>query len=168
MDFGLATVIYGKDKTASDVFEMSGFTGSLRYMAPEVALKQPYNERADVYSYGILIWQMASDRMPYPDMKINEFLQAVAVKGVRPPIDPAWPPRFQQLLKGCWSQDYKQRPAFDTIVNELSLLLELTGGIKRIYSRHWSFFASPAPATATNISSNQLVDIHRNQCCTCC
>jgi serine/threonine protein kinase len=37
---------------------MTGNTGSLRYMAPEVALRRPYSEKADVYSFGILVWQV--------------------------------------------------------------------------------------------------------------
>ena len=63
-DFGLCTCV----KTHSDpndVYEMTGNTGSLRYMAPEVALRKPYNEKVDVYSYGIMVWQMARDRVPF-------------------------------------------------------------------------------------------------------
>ena len=44
---------------------MTGNTGSLRYMAPEVALRKSYNEKVDVYSYGIMVWQMARDRVPF-------------------------------------------------------------------------------------------------------
>ena len=47
---------------------MTGNTGSLRYMAPEVALKKPYNEKADVYSFAIMLWQMARDKVPFKGM----------------------------------------------------------------------------------------------------
>ena len=63
-DFGLCTCVKKHDDD-TQTYEMTGNTGSLRYMAPEVALKQPYNEKADVYSFGIMVWQMARDRIPY-------------------------------------------------------------------------------------------------------
>ena len=52
IDFGLATVVDGGSTNRNDVYEMSGETGSLRYMAPEVAACRPYNHKADVYSFG--------------------------------------------------------------------------------------------------------------------
>jgi len=53
-DFGLARIVENAS-VSNEVYEMSGETGSLRYMAPEVADCQPYNQKADVYSYGKLI-----------------------------------------------------------------------------------------------------------------
>jgi serine/threonine protein kinase len=54
-DFGLARIVENAS-VSNEVYEMSGETGSLRYMAPEVADCQPYNQKADVYSYGKLFW----------------------------------------------------------------------------------------------------------------
>lgn len=51
IDFGLARIVENAT-VSNDVYEMSGETGSLRYMAPEVAGCQPYNQKADVYSFG--------------------------------------------------------------------------------------------------------------------
>jgi serine/threonine protein kinase len=50
-DFGLARILENVS-VSDEVYEMSGETGSLRYMAPEVADCQPYNQKADVYSFG--------------------------------------------------------------------------------------------------------------------
>jgi len=63
-DFGLCTCVKRR-QSSNESYEMTGNTGSLRYMAPEVALKAPYSEKADVYSFGIMIWQMARDRVPF-------------------------------------------------------------------------------------------------------
>jgi serine/threonine protein kinase len=46
-------------RTENGLFKLSGNTGSLRYMAPEVALEKAYNHKVDVYSYGILLWQVS-------------------------------------------------------------------------------------------------------------
>lgn len=124
MDFGLGVVIKSTDN-ADDVFEMSGLTGSLRYMAPEVALRQPYNEKADVFSFAILLWQMASDRVPFPDKTRDSFVETVSIGGERPNLDPLWPPAFQQLLTSCWAKQASERPTFQDIVSELRSILEL-------------------------------------------
>jgi len=49
IDFGLAKVVEGVEVECEEVYNMSGETGSLRYMAPEVADNRPYNQKADVY-----------------------------------------------------------------------------------------------------------------------
>jgi len=52
MDFGLAEIVENASPFSNEVYQMSGETGSLRYMAPEVAEGKPYNHKADVYSFG--------------------------------------------------------------------------------------------------------------------
>eukprot|EP01042_Synura_sphagnicola_P000799 gene799-885_t len=87
IDFGLSTCIRTGTR-ADDVFEMTGYTGSLRYMAPEVALRQPYNEKCDVYSFGIILWQMARSKVPYEGLTSQTFLQHVVVNDlVEPDLD---------------------------------------------------------------------------------
>jgi serine/threonine protein kinase len=59
LDFGLMACVK-KRVAATDEYEMSGNTGTAIYMAPEVALRQPYTEKADIYSFGMILWQMTS------------------------------------------------------------------------------------------------------------
>ena len=120
-DFGLCTCV----KTTSspgDVYEMTGNTGSLRYMAPEVALRKSYNEKVDVYSYGIMAWQMARDRVPFKGLSKIEFFSTVVNGENRPSLDKSWPARFSALLEACWNRDYRKRPSFREIVVELDIL----------------------------------------------
>jgi len=88
-------------------------------MAPEVALKQPYNEKADVYSFGIMVWQMARDRVPFKGMSREEFMARVVQRGERPKLDKSWPSAFSSMLESCWNADHRLRPSF----HELSDLL---------------------------------------------
>ena len=135
-DFGLCTCVR-KRSTTDEAYEMTGNTGSLRYMAPEVALRHRYNEKADVYSYGILLWQMAKDKVPFKGMNRTEFMSRVARKGERPKVDKSWSPEFVQLLEACWHVDHEQRPSFEMISHILTRLLmtgDGAGKIKRINS----------------------------------
>jgi serine/threonine protein kinase len=111
-DFGLCTLVR-RTQTAEETYEMTGNTGSLRYMAAEVALRKPYNEKVDVYSFGILLWQMAKDKVPFKGMNRADFMNQVVRKGVRPKIDKKWPKEFVDLLESCWHMDFRQRPSFE-------------------------------------------------------
>lgn len=102
---------------------MTGYTGSLRYMAPEVALRQPYTEKVDVYSFGIMVWQMARDRVPFKGYAKDNFMKQVVVNGERPKLDSSWPPSFTDLLTRCWCKDPKVRPSFEAIKGELDILI---------------------------------------------
>jgi len=121
-DFGLCTCVKAHDSRAEEVYDMTGNTGSLRYMAPEVALRRSYNERVDVYSFGIMVWQMARDRVPFKGLSKIEFFNTVVNGDNRPPLDKAWPNRFSQLLTSCWHSDYLARPSFAQLVEELDAL----------------------------------------------
>jgi serine/threonine protein kinase len=121
-DFGLVTCVKSR-QSANDSYAMTGFTGSLRYMAPEVALCKPYTEKVDVYSFGILLWQMARDRIPFKGMNKEEFMKAVVNDNERPKLDSSWPVGFSSLLTSCWNKDPLKRPTFEAILKELDLLL---------------------------------------------
>jgi len=123
IDFGLSTCIR-KATRSDEAFEMTGYTGSLRYMAPEVALRRPYNEKCDVYSFGIILWQMARDKIPYEGMTRQTLLQNVAIKGERPKLDRSWPVAFCKLLESCWHAIPSLRPSFSEVLTQIDTIQE--------------------------------------------
>ncbi|KAL9323331.1 hypothetical protein ACSQ67_008188 [Phaseolus vulgaris] len=70
-DFGVARI------EASNPHDMTGETGTLGYMAPEVLNGNPYNRKCDVYSFGICLWEIYCCDMPYPDLSFSEVTSAV-------------------------------------------------------------------------------------------
>lgn len=125
-DFGLCTCVRRR-KHLNEAYELTGNTGSLRYMAPEVALRQPYTEKADVYSFGIMVWQMARDRVPFKGLSREDFMTHVVTAGERPKLDKSWPAGFSTLLTASWHKDSQSRPSFQAIVAQLSKLMEDQG-----------------------------------------
>lgn len=123
IDFGLATCVK-RNSEPNDVYEMTGMTGSLRYMAPEVALGEPYCEKADVYSFAIVLWQLASDKIPFENMKKNDFMTLVVQENERPRIDKSWNTQFSDLLRACWDRDQNKRPTSTEVLRVLSEMLE--------------------------------------------
>lgn len=116
-DFGLAKELDPSLKSdgCSEMYELSGNTGSLRYMAPEVARSDPYNLSADVYGFGLLLWQICSLELPYDGMNRQDHSELVVYGTERPPIDPAWSTPLRILMKRAWEPEPLVRPAMDAI-----------------------------------------------------
>ena len=122
-DFGLARELEDKDKVGDNLYQMSGNTGSARYMATEVALNKPYNKSADMYSFGIIFWQICELETPFKSYDMVQFRKKVVNGGTRPKMNKKWPASLCVLLARCWSTDLKQRPtseeAMDIIRKEI-------------------------------------------------
>lgn len=117
-DFGLCTCVQER-ASSCEGYAMTGNTGSLRYMAPEVALRQLYSEKVDVYSFGIMLWQMAADKVPFKGLSRDAFMERVIRKGERPEIGMFWPSWLVSLLQACWSPNPALRPSFALVIQQL-------------------------------------------------
>lgn len=109
-DFGLAKELDPLQKTDSGLYNMSGGTGSRRFMAPEVALSEPYHLSADMYSFSILLWEILTLEKAFARMPVDEHRERVIKGNERPEMDPGWSEGLQQLLGGCWKRNPFQRP----------------------------------------------------------
>ncbi|CAN6993862.1 unnamed protein product [Brassica oleracea var. botrytis] len=84
---------------------MTAETGTYRWMAPEVIEHKPYSHKADVFSYGIVIWELLTGH------------------GLRPKIPKKTHPKVKGLLQRCWNQDPKDRPEFEEIIEMLQHIM---------------------------------------------
>jgi serine/threonine protein kinase len=114
-DFGLAKRLDPMDKTQEGLYMLTGNTGSLRYMAPEVAKGEPYDQRVDTYSFGILFWQICALQTPYAGFSTKMHADKVVQQGHRPKTDSSWPQSWVETMVSCWNPDFKSRPDFDEI-----------------------------------------------------
>jgi serine/threonine protein kinase len=115
-DFGLARFLPDTPGNfLNDTYKLSGKVGTYRFMAPEVSLGQPYNEKADVYGFSHLLYVMLVFHKPYPtyDKQMHRF--CVAMGGERPPIYSHWPRAIQDLLKQTWSPKINERPTMSEV-----------------------------------------------------
>jgi serine/threonine protein kinase len=109
-DFGLAKELDPKQRTESGLYKMSGGTGSRRFMAPEVASSQPYSLSADLYSFGVLVWEILALEKAYGRMPIDYHRERVVLGHERPRMQPDWTSSLQDILHACWAGDPLKRP----------------------------------------------------------
>lgn len=114
-DFGLAKRLDPMDKTDHDLYMLTGNTGSLRYMAPEVARGEPYDHRVDTYSFGILFWQICSLQTPYAGFSTKMHADKVVRSGLRPVVERSWPLSWVDLMSKCWDPILTNRLQFDEV-----------------------------------------------------
>ncbi|KAL5557456.1 hypothetical protein UlMin_039692 [Ulmus minor] len=111
-DFGVARV-----QAQSGV--MTAETGTYRWMAPEVIEHKPYDHKADVFSFGIVLWELLTGQLPYSLLTPLQAAVGVVQKGLRPTIPKNTHPQLAELLERCWQQDPNQRPNFSEIIEIL-------------------------------------------------
>jgi len=122
-DFGLSCLI------PKDGF-VEGQTGTPWLIAPEVWRKQKYNELADVYSFGLTLWEIICNKEVGDDPKflsiqnVNQLLDAVVKNGVRPSIPDKAPNELAILLKNSWDGEPSKRYNFGQIIPALEKVSE--------------------------------------------
>ncbi|GFY89834.1 ACT-like protein tyrosine kinase family protein [Actinidia rufa] len=121
-DFGVSRV-----KAQSGV--MTAETGTYRWMAPEVIEHKPYDHKADVFSFGIVLWELLTGKLPYEYLTPLQAAVGVVQKGLRPTIPKNAHTKLAELLERCWQQDPTSRPDFSEIINMLQQIAkEVTSG----------------------------------------
>ncbi|XP_012886470.1 PREDICTED: vascular endothelial growth factor receptor 3 [Dipodomys ordii] len=125
-DFGLARDIY-KDP---DYVRKGSARLPLKWMAPESIFDKVYTTQSDVWSFGVLLWEIFSlGASPYPGVQINEEFCQRLKEGTRMRAPELATPAIRRIMLSCWSGDPKARPAFSELVEILGDLLQ-GGGLQ--------------------------------------
>ncbi|XP_039041677.1 serine/threonine-protein kinase STY46-like isoform X2 [Hibiscus syriacus] len=102
---------------------MTAETGTYRWMAPEVINHQPYDQKADVFSFAIVLWELVTAKVPYDTM--TPLQAALGVRqGLRPDLPENAHPKLLDLMQRCWEAAPDERPSFSEITAQLETLLE--------------------------------------------
>jgi len=113
-DFGLAKVI-------NDSVDAQNMTacGTTAWAAPEVLRNQTYSYRADIFSYGVCLWEICTREEPFENVTAAQVVIMVAIEKRRLSIPDSMIPEIRNLIKACWKEEPDERPAFTELMQEL-------------------------------------------------
>lgn len=127
-DFGLSKEKSPKDRIqGSDLYRLTNDTGSPRYMAPEVALGKPYNEKCDVYGFTLLLWQVIECVPPFQGYTFAK-MKDVYTKNDRPKINPKWSDNMKNICTMGWNANVSNRPSLDELSEMIRKEIKEFGG----------------------------------------
>ncbi|XP_042913371.1 mitogen-activated protein kinase kinase kinase 9 isoform X2 [Parasteatoda tepidariorum] len=113
-DFGLAREVYKTTRMSA--------AGTYAWMAPEVIKSSTFSKGSDVWSYGVLLWELLTGETPYKGIDALAVAYGVAVNKLTLPIPSTCPSPFSNLMEACWSSDPHERPSF---IHILHVLIEI-------------------------------------------
>ncbi|KAM9033905.1 vascular endothelial growth factor receptor 1 [Sarcophilus harrisii] len=120
-DFGLARDIYKNP----DYVRKGDTRLPLKWMAPESIFDKIYSTKSDVWSYGVLLWEIFSlGASPYPGVQIDEDFCSRLKEGTRMRAPEYATSEIYQIMLDCWHKDPKERPRFSELVGKLGDLLQ--------------------------------------------
>jgi serine/threonine protein kinase len=143
-DFGLSDMLYDSQ---SFLQSCDRSPGNLSHMAPEVMKREKFSTKADVFSFGILMWEIltgtqwktwvarefaltpaasagASPGPSPPPPAAARFKEGVIAGLLRPPIPDNWPPLLKRFVSSCWHSESTQRPTMDLVLRGLPVVLQ--------------------------------------------
>ena len=99
----------------------SGMTacGTPAWTAPEIVKMENYDEKVDVYSFGIVMWELIMREEPYDGQGGVQIAYAAAEQGLRPAVPMFCPENYAELMQRCWAENPEDRPDFGEILETL-------------------------------------------------
>ncbi|XP_077488502.1 hepatocyte growth factor receptor-like isoform X2 [Amblyomma americanum] len=120
-DFGLSRDVYEKDYYSSD----NKTKLPVRWMAPESLEKGVYSHKTDVWSYGVLLWELITRGVtPYPDVDNWDIINFLK-QGRRMQQPDFCPKELYIVMLQCWQNDPKKRPSFETLVTDVTNIIAI-------------------------------------------
>ncbi|KAA6419315.1 MAG: PAS domain-containing tyrosine kinase [Trebouxia sp. A1-2] len=134
-DFHLSSML----RSEADVYGvLSSVANNPRWLAPEAVVSQNYSKAADVYSFGIVLWELLTWQIPWGDYNPFQIMMLLTQQQARPDIPPLdslpGPPlpgieEYIQLMQACWHEEPEVRPGFESITGSLRSLLHQTAAL---------------------------------------
>eukprot|EP00164_Ancoracysta_twista_P008245 GFYU01011854.1.p1 GENE.GFYU01011854.1~~GFYU01011854.1.p1 ORF type:complete len:582 (+),score=92.13 GFYU01011854.1:622-2367(+) len=98
------------------------------WAAPEVLSEQVFTVKSDVYSYGIVLWELITRDAPHAGVHPGLYASRVVKEDYRAAIPVSCPEPYVQLIKKCWAPKPEDRPTFEEVLTELQDVQTMTSG----------------------------------------
>ncbi|XP_049362089.1 uncharacterized protein LOC125826790 [Solanum verrucosum] len=122
-DFGLSKLKHATFLTAN-----SG-RGTPQWMAPEVLRNEPSTEKSDVFSFGVILWELMTESIPWKDLNPLQVVGVVGFMDGRLDIPQKLDPRVSAIILDCWQSKPEFRPSFEDISRRMTDIILSFGGL---------------------------------------
>jgi len=119
-DFGVSEALENEENRRATRW------GTVNWMPPEVFDGGVYDTKSDIFSFGMVLWELLTGQIPFGEVPPLQVLQLID-SGERPFIPAGVNAVFAQLIRDCWEEDPDKRPTFTEILNKLDLCGEHSG-----------------------------------------
>ena len=117
-DFGLSKI---KQESRSSASSQQESVGTVAWMAPELFRRRArYELGSDMYSYGMVLWELTTRTMPWSDAHNNALIMQWVSQGDREDIPPSTPLPIATLIRKCWASDPAERPSAEQAMQVLA------------------------------------------------
>ncbi|GKV23069.1 hypothetical protein SLEP1_g32850 [Rubroshorea leprosula] len=116
-DFGLS-----RWKNATFITAKSG-RGTPQWMAPEVLRNEPSNEKSDVFSFGVILWELMTVSIPWNNLNSLQVVGVVGFMDRRLELPEGLDPHVASIIHDCWRSDPGQRPSFEDIIHRMTAIV---------------------------------------------
>lgn len=127
--------------------------GTPAWTAPEIVKMENYDEKVDVYSFGIVMWELIMREEPYDGQGGVQIAYAAAEQGLRPTIPMFCPDNYSELMQRCWAEKPDDRPDFGEILETLFQFMKADNPQVLNGSRLRDMPKKPRPKHATSSAS---------------
>ncbi|XP_063951496.1 mitogen-activated protein kinase kinase kinase 13-like [Lytechinus pictus] len=112
---------FGTSREWNEKSTKMSFAGTVAWMAPEVIRNEPCSEKVDVWSFGVVLWELLTGEMPYKDVDSSAIIWGVGSNSLQLPIPSTCPDGFKLLMMQCWSAKTRNRPSFRQILMHIDI-----------------------------------------------
>ena len=112
---------FGTSREWNEISTRMSFAGTDAWMAPEIIRNEPCSEKVDIWSYGVVLWELLIGEKPYKDVGSEAIIWGVGNNSLHLPIPESCPEGYKLLVKQCWSSKPRNRPSFKHIEMHLGI-----------------------------------------------
>ncbi|XP_017843896.1 mitogen-activated protein kinase kinase kinase 13 isoform X2 [Drosophila busckii] len=112
---------FGTSREWNEISTKMSFAGTVAWMAPEVIRNEPCSEKVDIWSYGVVLWEMLTCEIPYKDVDSSAIIWGVGNNSLKLLVPSTCPEGFKLLVKLCWKSKPRNRPSFRQILSHLDI-----------------------------------------------
>eukprot|EP00063_Salmo_salar_P082453 XP_014057288.1 PREDICTED: ephrin type-B receptor 5-like isoform X2 [Salmo salar] len=152
-DFGLSRLMSSLDHNMPTYTASLGSKIPVRWTAPEAFQHRKFSSASDVWSFGVLMWEVMSyGERPYWDMSNQEVMKVVADQ-YRLPAPHNCPPALHSLMLQCWQAERGDRLGFDSLLSSLDRLIRHPASLKAEHPRSTQPLLSPTPTDLSSVAT---------------